>query len=440
MAAPPFEGTLSDLASDFRSGVLDVMAVVEAACDAIEVANPSLLALLPEPGRRARLLNDAEALQRLFPAPEDRPSLYGVPVAVKDVIRVDGCPTRAGSALPAELFAGVEATVVSRLRFAGALILGKSVTTEFAYFEPGATRNPRAPGHTPGGSSSGSAAAVAAGLAPLALGTQTVGSVIRPAAFCGVAAFKPSYGRVPSTGIVHYAPSTDTVGWFARDAAGLTAAARVLLEGWREALPDRERALRVAVPEGPYLEHVEPAALEAFSHTLERLSAAGVEVYRVPALTDIAGIVQRHRWLTTFEFAVQHEAWYREYGPLYRPRSSLLVEEGRTLSVQQHAAGLASGAALRDELSELLETSGLDAWVSPSAPGPAPAGLNATGDPIMNAPWTHAGLPVATLPAGEVEARPVGLQIAGRYGEDEGLLALAVALETRLEGTSPRLG
>jgi Asp-tRNA(Asn)/Glu-tRNA(Gln) amidotransferase A subunit family amidase len=433
MAASAFEGSLAELATGLRSDVLDVTAMIEAACDAIDLVNPSLLALLPEPARRARLLDEAAALEHRFPAPAERPPLYGVPMAVKDVIRVDGFPTQAGSALPPELFEGPEATVVSRLRVAGALVLGKTVTTEFAYFEPAATRNPRAPGHTPGGSSSGSAAAVAAGLAPLALGTQTVGSVIRPAAFCGVAAFKPSYGRAPSAGVVYYAPSIDTVGWFASDAAGLIEAARVLLDDWREPVRVPTRALRVAVPQGPYLEHVEPAALEAFSNTLETLAAAGVEVYRVPALTDIAGIVERHRWLTTFEFAAQHESWYRDYGALYRPRSSLLVEEGRALTVQQHAAGVASAAALRDELS-LLAASGLDGWVSPSAPGPAPAGLNSTGDPIMNAPWTHAGLPVVTLPAGDVQGLPVGLQIAGRHGDDEALLAVALALEASLEG------
>ncbi|MSP21801.1 MAG: amidase [Dehalococcoidia bacterium] len=428
----PFESSLSDLATGLRAESLDVTALVEAACDRIDGVNPNLLAVLPEPGRRQRLLAEARALEARYPTPAGRPAFYGVPILVKDVIRVDGFPTRAGSALPPEVFAGPEASAVSRLRAAGALILGKSVTTEFAYFEPGPTRNPRAAGHTPGGSSSGSAAAVSAGLAPLALGTQTVGSVIRPGAFCGVAAFKPSCGRVPSDGVVYYSPSVDTIGWFARDAAGLVEAARLLIDGWREPVLAAPRAPRIAVPEGTYLEQVEPAALEVFAWALERLATAGVEVYRVPALADIDGIALRHRWLTTFEFAAQHGRWYADYGAYYRPRSSLLVEEGRVLSVEQHTAGLASASALRDELSRTLREQDLDAWVSPAALGGAPLGLGSTGDPVMNTPWSHAGLPVASLPAGDVEGLPLGLQIAGRYSQDEALLALIRDLEARL--------
>lgn len=428
----PFEGSASDLASRLRAGLLDVTALVEGASDFIEAVNPTLLAVLPEPDRRARLRADAAALKVRYPTPEARPALYGVPVLVKDVIRVDGLTTRAGSALPPELFAGPEASVVTRLREAGALILGKSVTTEFAYFEPGPTRNPRAPGHTPGGSSSGSAAAVSAGLAPLALGTQTVGSVIRPGAYCGVAAFKPSYGRVPVEGVIAYSPSVDTIGWFARDADGLIEVARVLLDGWRAPVPATASAPRLAVPEGPYLDHVDADALEVFARTLETLAATGVEVYRVPALADIEGVRQRHSWVTAFEFAAQHDAWYGAYGALYRPRSSLLVEEGRAVTAAQHATGLASAAALREELSTILRTQNLHAWVSPAAPGVAPLGLGSTGDPVMNAPWTHAGVPVVTLPAGDIEGLPLGLQLAGRYGEDEALLVLARDLEARL--------
>lgn len=426
--------TVSALVTALRAREVDVRALVEALCARLETRNPSILAFLPEPDRRERLLREARDLEARYPAGTALPTLYGLPVAVKDVIRADGFATRAGSALPAELFAGPEAWVVTRLRHAGALILGKSVTTEFAYFEPGATRNPRGLPHTPGGSSSGSAAAVAARLVPLALGTQTVGSVIRPGAYCGVAAFKPSLGRVSSAGVVYYSPSVDTVGWFASDVAGLAEAAGVLIEDWHTPPPETHppRPPRVAVPAGPYLEQAEPVALEAFAATLERLAAAGVEVYRAEALADIEGVKQRHQWLTAYEFAAQHRDWYDVYGALYRPRSSLLIEEGRAITSAQHDAGRESATALRRELAGLMDVHALDAWVSPAAPGPAPLGLGSTGSPVMNTPWTHAGLPVVTIPAGSIQGLPLGLQLAGRHGDDETLLSLAAHLEGRL--------
>lgn len=423
------DSSLGELAARLRGSELDVTTLIEGTCDRLEERNPRLLAMLPETGRRERLLMEARALEARF-APSARPPLFGVPVAVKDVIRVDGLPTRAGSALPAEVFAGSEAWVVTRLREAGALILGKSATTEFAYFEPAATRNPRAPGHTPGGSSSGSAAAVAGGLSPLALGTQTVGSVIRPAAYCGVAAFKPSLGRVPSIGIVYYAPSVDTVGWFARDVGGLIEAARVLIEGWREPAPASRVVL--GVPDGPYLAQAEPAGTQAFERTLEVLVRRGVEVRRVPALDDITAINERHGWLTAAEFAEQHRELFAAYGPLYRPRSAQLFDEGSAVTSEQRAAGLAGTLALRDDLEALMAVHGVSAWVSPSAPGPAPLGQASTGSPAMNTPWTHAGLPVVTVPAGDIEGLPLGLQLAGRHGFDEALLEVARAVESAL--------
>ncbi len=434
---------MAALAAALRDGPLDVTDTARAALARLESRESDLLAFVPEPGRRTRVLAEAGALEERHPASGARPALYGVPVGVKDVIRVDGLPTRAGSALPEALFAGAEAAVVTRLRRAGALVLGKSMTTEFAYFEPAATRNPRAPGRTPGGSSSGSAAAVAAGVVPLALGTQTVGSVIRPAAFCGVAALKPSLGRVPSDGVVYYSPTVDTVGWFARDVAGLVEAGRVLIDGWHEVVtprPGAERPIVLGVPDGPYLAQAEPAALAAFEATLVSLVAAGVRVLRVPALADIEGIARHHQWLTAFEFAAQHATWFEQFGALYRPRSSLLVEEGRAVTVAQHDAGARSALDLRAVLHHTMGVEGIDAWASPAAPGPAPLGLGSTGSPAMNLPWTHAGLPVATVPAGLLEGCPLGLQLASRHGDDEGLLGIAATLEGLLARTPAASG
>ena len=195
---------LAATAAALRSGSLDLDAHIDAICDQIDAVEPQVQALLPEEGRRARLHRDADALLARHPQPAQRPPLFGALVGVKDIIHVDGYVTRAGAAVPPELFAGEEAAVVGLLRAAGALILGKTVTTEFAYFEPGPTHNPHNLAHTPGGSSSGSAAAVAAGFCELALGTQTIGSVIRPAAFCGIAGYKPTLGRIPTAGLVYF--------------------------------------------------------------------------------------------------------------------------------------------------------------------------------------------------------------------------------------------
>ena len=236
-----------------------------AAIDQVEVqfnaCEPQVLAFMPEEARFDRLRREARQLLDRYPQPDRRPPLFGVLVGVKDIFRVDGFPTRAGSRLPCELFEGEEAASVTRLKQAGALILGKTVSTEFAYFAPGPTRNPRNLQHTPGGSSSGSAAAVASGLCPLALGTQTIGSIIRPAAFCGVVGYKPSYDRVSRSGVIPLSPSLDHVGLFAVNVADVARGARVLISNWRLEIEDRHPIL--GIPEGPYLNS---AGEEGFRH------------------------------------------------------------------------------------------------------------------------------------------------------------------------------
>ncbi len=426
---------LRETTAALREGDIDLAAHVREACDRIESVDPYILALLPEALRRARLLEEAAALERRYADAARRPALYGALVGVKDIFRVDGFATAAGSALPPELFEGPEATCVARLRDAGALILGKTVTTEFAMMEPGPTRNPHNPAHTPGGSSSGSASAVAAGFATLALGSQTFGSVIRPAAFCGVVGFKPSFDRIQTEGMIHCSPSLDHVGIFTQDAAGAALAASVLVEGWREQehAAQANRAPVVGVPDGPYLQQAEPDALRAFERHLGRLERAGCEIRRLPVFDDIEEIAARHTWVALSEFARVHHAWFTHYGALYRPRSAALVEHGRGVMAEQHEAGQRSRFELRDRLHGLMEANGIDLWASPPAPGPAPAGLGSTGELAMNLPWTHAGLPTVTLPAGKAEnGLPLGLQLSARFMADEPLLAWAETIELAL--------
>ncbi len=422
---------LAPVAAALRSGALALERQVAEACDRIDAFDGATRAVLPEEGRRSRLIAEAAALASQHPDPATRPLLYGVLVGVKDIFAVDGMPTRAGSALPPEAFPLAEGSAVRRLRAAGALILGKTVTTEFAYFDPGATTNPHDPLRTPGGSSSGSAAAVAAGYALVALGSQTVGSVIRPAAFCGVLGFKPSYGRIPTDGVLYYSPSVDHVGFFTQDAAGARLVASVLLDEWRGDLV-APGAITLGVPDGPYLDQAEPAAREAFEASLRTLVSAGVTVRRVPALADIEAVTERHRALATAEFHDQHLERFARWGSLVRGASSALFDAGAAVTPSQRAEGATSRGALRATLEGLMNQHSLDAWACPAATGPAPLGLRSTGDPAMNLPWTHAGMPALTLPAGRVDSMPVGLQLAGRFGGDEGLLAMAEVLEPLL--------
>ena len=384
---------------------------------------PSLQAFLPEEGRFERLHREADTLPR--------GPLHGMPVGVKDIFHVDGFPTRAGSRLSPEELRGPEAESVTRLKQAGALVLGKTVSTEFAYFAPGPTRNPHHPERTPGGSSSGSAAAVGAGLCPLALGTQTIGSIVRPAAFCGVVGFKPSYGRISTEGVIPLAPSLDHVGVFTPDVETAALAARVLIADWEDAAVGRRPVL--GIPEGPYLSRPSEEGQVHFHATCERLKRAGFEIWSMPVMPDFEEIETRHRRLVAAEAARVHEGWFRRFRSLYAPQTADLIKWGQSVSAAELEQDRAGCGKLRDELAASMDAHAIDLWLSPPALGPAPRGLASTGDPVMNLPWTHAGMPTLGLPAGlSREGMPMGLQIAGRFGADADLLAWGAEMEKAL--------
>jgi Asp-tRNA(Asn)/Glu-tRNA(Gln) amidotransferase A subunit family amidase len=408
----------------------DPVAAAAATCDRIEAVDADLCAFMAEPGRRGRLVAQARELAARWPTAPGRPSLYGIPVGVKDVIRVDGLPTTAGSALPPRVLAGAEAEAVRRLKAAGALIAGKTVTTEFAMFSPGPTGNPRAPGHTPGGSSSGSAAAVAAGLVPLALGTQTIASVIRPAAYCGVPGFRPTRGRIPSDGVVPFAPSLDVVGCFATDVARLARAAAVLCDGWRPATSPGRPVL--GIPAGPYLDRASRVALSAFAEHVAALSAAGYVLREAAVLDDMAQVERLLVVISRYEAAQVHAGWFAEYGELYQAGTAALIRQGQGITAGDYKRAKAGAAAFARRLSAAAAGAGIDAWLTPAATGPAPSGLASTGDPAMSVPWSLAGLPAVALPAGLAAGLPVGIQVVGAAGADELLLYWAAALESVL--------
>lgn len=418
---------LEAMAQALRLDQADIHAYLDLLCERIRTIEPQVQAFLPEPDRCQRLHVEAEALSQRFPEPGQRPLLFGIPVGVKDIFHVDGFVTRAGSQLPPDELSGPEAESVRLLRAAGALIMGKTVTTEFAYFAPGPTRNPHNLQHTPGGSSSGSAAAVAAGMVPLALGTQTIGSIIRPAAYCGIVGFKPTYQRIPPEGILFFSRSADHVGLFTQDVAGMRLAASLLCRDWEPPRDNRRPIL--ALPVGPYLDQASAEALAALKEQVERLEELGYTILRIPLFSDIDDINRRHRLMVAFEFAQEHAIWFDSFEALYSPQTATLIRTGKQADPEEIQDIRAGTALLREGIEHVMDVHKVDFWICPAAPGPAPLGIDSTGDPVMNLPWTYAGLPAVTVPAGHARnGLPLGLQIVGHWREDEWLLTAAESI------------
>ena len=422
--------SLREFTAELKSGKRKLADHIVETCERIDAVEPEILALVPEENRKTRLLAEAHALQACYPDPESRPPLYGALLGVKDLFSVAGFETRAGSRLPPELFTMPEAAAVTALKLAGCLVLGKTACTEFAYFSPAATTNPWDTNRTPGGSSSGSAAAVAAGFCPLALGTQTIGSISRPAAFCGVTGFKPSYGRALNTGVVAFSPSFDHVGLFSSRAEDMALAAPFFISRRNCGILRKSSALPIlAIPEGPYLEQAGAAALSVFFNTVEALRRRGFRVIGVKTFPDISDINGRHQRIAACEIARVHASWFGAYESLYSKTTADLIRKGQAIDNAQLERDRAGCLRLRTELEKLLTKIDADYWISPSAPGPAPKGLASTGSPIMNLPWTQAGVPTLSIPFGSfAEGMPFGLQIAANFGHDEELLGLGGAI------------
>ena len=415
-----------------QDGELSLVTLIDTIRERFEASEPALQAFLFEQHRFDRLRRDAETLEARYPDAADRPPLYGAMLGVKDIFHVDGYVTQAGAKVPAALFAGEEAAVVTRLKEAGALILGKTVSTEFAYFEPGPTRNPHNLGHTPGGSSSGSAAAVASGLAHITTGTQTVGSIIRPAAYCGIVGYKPSFGRVSTAGLVPFSVSADHVGFFTGDLADMRAVAAAVIDDWNSAALGSDHP-QLGVPEGAYLE--QSTALDVFEAQIYVLEQAGFPIIRIPLLDDVVTIDGCHQDMIAAELAYEHRKWFPKHRQLYRPRTAKLIQYGQTISPERLQAAREHRFSFRERLHEMMDAEGIDLWICPSAPDVAPHGIDATGSPKMNMPWTHAGLPALSLPAGRgMSGLPIGLQCVGRFGQDEKLLSWAAAIESQFKG------
>ncbi len=348
--------------------------------------------------------------------------LAGLVLGVKDIFDTAEMPTEYGSAIYRGYRPRSDAAAVARLRSAGTVCLGQTVTAELALYTPGPTTNPHRRTHTPGGSSSGSAAAVAAGMADIALGSQTAGSVIRPASYCGVYGFKPSFGTVPVAGVKPVAPSLDTVGWFSNSVATLDAV-RVALTGrspYRPlSRPPRLGILRDGTISGDYRDSqaaVEQAAAMA--------RAAGADLIDVDLPASLRGLAARQPVVQTYE-AVRSLSWEHlcQPGLLSTPLRELL-DSGREIEPAEYDAAIADASRARRELSPLFN--GVDALVTPATGGEAPADLETTGDPRFNRLWTLLRVPAVNVPGltGST-GLPVGIQLVGPALEDAHLLACA---------------
>jgi Asp-tRNA(Asn)/Glu-tRNA(Gln) amidotransferase A subunit family amidase len=435
----------TDAARAVRDGAVSSEQLVEACLARIREVEPQVQAwqfLDPE-----HALVQARALDEQRRAGGPVGPLHGVPVGIKDIIDTTDMPTEDGTPLHAGRRPDDDATVVALLRQAGAVIMGKTVTTECAYFHPGKTRNPHNPAHTPGGSSSGSAAAVAAGMVPLALGSQTNGSTIRPASFCGVYGFKPTHGLVPRGGMMRLSRALDHVGLFARSLEDIALLAEQVA-AYDERDPDTRARARppfvataaqepplpphLAFVKGPAWERADEATREAFAELAEALGERITEVELPAAAAEAA---DWHRTIMEAEMAANLDLeWQRGRERLSQPLRSL-IERGQAIPALEYQRSLARIPLLNAALADLFER--YDAFVTPAAPGAAPKGLDSTGDPAFCSLWTLCGTPAVSLPLmrGE-DGLPLGVQLVGARGDDARLLRTARWLAAQVSNPS----
>jgi len=353
-----------------------------------------------------------------------------VPVGIKDLIDTVDMPTTYGSPIYAGYRPAWDAACVALLREAGAVILGKTVTTEFAMFMPGKTANPHHPGHTPGGSSSGSAAAVADGMVPLALGTQTAGSIIRPASFCGVVGYKPTHGQFALAGIKALSQTLDTLGGFARSVADLALLRAVFVSG-SAPIPALSQPPRIGLCQTPQWSHADAATRTALERAGAQLEAAGAVVRPVELPKDFTELAAAQETIQIFEGARCCAYELHTHRAQLSAKLLELLAPAEGITYTAYAEALALAATCRRQLQAVFTEH--DVLLVPSAAGEAPAGLDATGNPLFNRMWTLLHTPAISLP-GQTGAAglPVGVQVIGPLGMDERLLAIAAWIHPRL--------
>ena len=425
---------LSEAAADIREGRITSVELVGDCLARIEEVEPEVQAWAFLD--RDHALAQAKALDMRRQQGNALGALHGVPVGIKDIFDTGDMPTELGSPLWTGRTPRRDAAAVARLRAAGAVIMGKTVTTEYAYFHPGKTRNPHDRERTPGGSSSGSAAAVAAAMVPGAIGSQTNGSVIRPAAFCGVVGFKPTHGLISRTGALMLSRTLDHVGLFARSVEDVALLAETLA-GFDAEDPDTRPVARppfaavaasapplpprFAFVRSPAWKHAEPVTGPAFAELVEALGELASEV-ELGASFDAA--IDRHRTIMDVEMAHNLHRDYEQGGDKLSAQLRQLIERGREYKAVDYTRALAAIDPLNQTLAAVFDE--FDAILTPAAPGEAPRGLASTGNPVFCTIWTYLGVPAVTVPLLQSEAGlPLGVQLVGRRGNDARLLRSA---------------
>ena len=434
-----FRLTATEAAARIRAGALSPVDLVEACLARIDAIEPQLQAWVAVDADGAR----QAARERLDAVRTGRPlgPLHGVPVGLKDIYHARGFVTTCGAGPFFHERPDADATTVARLRGAGAIVLGKATTTEFASRDPAPTRNPWNLAHTPGGSSSGSAAAVSAGMVPLALGSQTVGSTLRPAAYCGIVGLKPTHGRVSASGIVPLAWSFDTVGIFGRDVADVALCLSVLagydagdpasvdvpVPDYLRALSDTGRAPRLGLPRR-WIARTEPETAAHVLAVADRCKGAGAIVEDVDLPASIGELPVAGQRVMHAEAAAFHRTRFPAHADRYQEKFRATLAAGIDIPARDYVPALRHCRQFRRDLEPLLAR--FDAILSPVAPGTAPRGIDFTGDAAFCAPWSYAGVPAIALPSGIASSGlPLGVQLSAGPWQEPTLLATAQWVE-----------
>jgi aspartyl-tRNA(Asn)/glutamyl-tRNA(Gln) amidotransferase subunit A len=417
-------GRVRELALDIAEQKLSPVALLERYLARIAAADPHVECWRQVDAEGA--LKTAQAREREAANGSIRGALHGIPVAIKDIIDVEGLPTRANSVSRAAAGpADSDAEIVAALKTAGAVVLGKVHTTEFAFFDPSPARNPHDTRHTPGGSSSGSAAAVAAGMAPIAVGTQTVASVNRPAAYCGISAFKPSTRSLSTYGITPLGPSYDTpglYGWSVADAVYAFEAIAPPALRRRQGSPP-VGSLAVCIPDDPHIGGAIPEMQAALTRFADALANAGHAVERAPSPIAFARLFGLQRSTMTYEAGRALRHLLQAPAGSVGEKITALVREGLSIAPSRYLAERAEIDAMRETLFAQLKAEVL-LW--PAAPATAPMGLSWTGDPKYISPWTALGGPIVSVPAGRADnGLPIGCILSARPGSDMKMCAWA---------------